>query len=79
MPGFQFDQSKTFEENCQAFIDELETRDAELAAVLRENWDQLMTIVQGGESSSRNRADFNAVISAALDELIHEPETDEVA
>lgn len=79
MPGFQFDQSKTFEENCQVFVDELETRDAELASILRENWDQLLTVVQSGESSSRNRADFNAAISTALDELIHELETDEVA
>ena len=78
MPAFQFDQLKTFEENCQAFISELESRDADLAAILRENWDQLLTVVQNGESSSQNRSAFNATISAALDKLTEEANQEEV-
>lgn len=77
MTGFQFDQSKSFEENCKTFIDELETHDAELAGILRRNWYQLLSVVQGGESSSRNRTEFNTAIASALDELIERPDAGE--
>ena len=40
MPDFQFDQSKAFAENCDTFLTELEAQDAEMALILRANWDQ---------------------------------------
>jgi hypothetical protein len=70
MSDFRFQQSKSFEENSQAFLDELETQDSELANILRQNWDQMLAIVTDGQSSSSDRTEFNRAIGTALDALL---------
>ena len=67
---FRFDDAKSFSENCDAFISSIEKIDAEMAAILRDNWDALVAIVREGERSSRARSHFNAAVASALDSAV---------
>ena len=70
MTDLRFDDTKTFEENCDAFLATLEGIDAEMAAILRENWDALVAVVCEGERDSKARGAFNSAIATALDALL---------
>ena len=67
MPSFRFDENKSFEENCDAFLEAIETDDAEMAAILRGNWNALAPVVQEGDRDSKARAQFNTTVAAILD------------
>ena len=69
MTDFSFDANKSFSENCEAFLTELETVDAEMAVILCDNWDALVTIVREGERDLRLRAQINTTVARALDNL----------
>lgn len=69
MADFQFDEDKSFADNCQALLDTLESEDPEMAAILRANWEALVSIVGEGERDPKARAEFNAKVAAALDAL----------
>ncbi|MDH4099754.1 MAG: hypothetical protein OEV28_04190 [Nitrospirota bacterium] len=64
-----FDEAKSFSENCEAFLSSLEIIDAAMAAILRDNWDALVTIVQNGQRDSKTRSEFSAKVATALDAL----------
>ena len=51
----------------------LENVDADMASILRDNWDVLITIVRNGERDARARTDFNAKVAEALDTLVKWP------
>lgn len=67
--SFQFDASKSFDENVAAYLDVLEVIDAQMAAILRENAALLAAIVRDGERDPSARGEFNSLIAAALDSL----------
>ena len=68
--GFSFDTSKSFGDNFDAFLAELESVDKELVAVLRANADLLAEVVHNGERDPIARAKLNAEIAKALDALV---------
>lgn len=70
---FRFDDSKSFEENCEAFLGAIDADDPEMATILRGNWDALVAIVREGERDSKVRGEFNAKVSSALDTLVAKP------
>lgn len=69
MVDFYFDEGKSFDENCKAFLDEVEAGDPEMAAILRDNWNALVVIVREGERNTRAREEFNASVLDALNAL----------
>ena len=71
MTNFHFDEHKSFAENCEAFLNAIKADDPEMAAILRDNWDALSTIVQeGGGTNSQTRRGLNAKVAIALDALV---------
>lgn len=66
---FRFDESMSFAENCEAFLQALESDAPEMANILRDNWDALVVIVQEGDRDLGARSDFNAKVALALDAL----------
>jgi len=68
--NFRFDDTKSFSENCDTFLSCLEIIDAEMAAILRNNWDTLVAIVHDGERNSKLRGEFNSKVAMALDLLV---------
>lgn len=70
MADFRFDDAKSFAENCDAFLTTLEAIDAEMASILRDNWDALVAVVREGERDSKARGEFNASIATALDTFV---------
>jgi len=71
---FRFDETKSFSENCEAFLSSIESIDAGMAAVLRDNWDLLSAIVQEGERDAKVRGEFNTKVAMALDSLVRPAE-----
>ena len=71
MPSFRFDKNKSFKENCDAFLEAIKTDDAEMAAILRDNWNALVPVVQEGERDSKSRAEFNTNVAAILDARVN--------
>ena len=69
MANFQFDDTKTFEENSEAFLVALEHIDAKMTGILRDNWDTLVSLIHEGQRDLRARGEFNATIASALDAL----------
>lgn len=67
---FRFDDSKSFQENGDAFLDAVDADDPEMSIILRENWDALVAVVCEGERNSRARGEFNAKVTLALDALV---------
>lgn len=71
--SFAFDGTKLFDDNFQAFLEELEAVDKEMAAILRANADALAKVVRDGDRDSNARAAFNTEIAKALDALVAPP------
>ncbi len=67
MADFRFDESKSFERNCETFLEAIKADDPEMAAILHDNWDALVAVVRAGERDSKARGEFNAKVAAALD------------
>jgi len=67
---FLFDDTKSFAENCTAFLEQVKTFDSEMASILQDNWDIFLSIVHHGERNSGARSDFNTYVAKALDSLI---------
>lgn len=67
--GFEFDGTKSFDENFDAFLDFLKNVDEDMAGILRANVPTLAMIVRDGERDANARAAFNAAIANALDAL----------
>ena len=70
MYGFQFNESDSFANNWEAFLKELESFDAEMAAILRANKEKLAAICNGGDRDLQARGTFNAAVQKALDDLL---------
>lgn len=70
MPGFNFGETDSFEKNWESFLSEMESADAEMAAILRANKAHLTAIVRQGNRNAAARAEFNAKIMQALDEFL---------
>jgi len=70
MADFRFDESKSFKENCKVFLETLKSEDAEMAAILADNWDALVAIVREGERDSKARGELNSSVASALDALV---------
>ncbi len=68
--NLRFDEAESFSGNCEAFLAQLEEVDAEMATILRGNWDALVTIVREGERDSKARTEFNAKVASTLDALV---------
>lgn len=68
--SFTFDGSKSFDENFEAFLTELESVDKEMAAIPRSNAAALANVVRDGERDANARAAFNTEIAKALDALV---------
>lgn len=68
MPEVQFNDSKSFDENVEAFLQSMESSDAEFGKILRDNIDCLKGAFDDStRRAARNR--FNTNIVAALDEI----------
>ncbi len=67
---YRFDDSKSFKENCEAFLEAVNADDLEMATILRGNWDALVAIVHEGQRDSKARGDFNVKVVSALDALL---------
>ncbi|MCZ7641509.1 MAG: hypothetical protein M5U33_00510 [Pseudorhodoplanes sp.] len=59
-----------FEKNWESFFFEMESVDAEMAAILRANKTHLSAIVRQGSRNASARAEFNAKIMHALDDFL---------
>jgi hypothetical protein len=70
MPAFRFDGTGTFEENWSALMAELQSLDADMAAILAANKERLAAIVRQGQRNTNARASFNAEVVTALDALL---------
>jgi hypothetical protein len=70
MPGFRFGETDSFDKNWESFLSEMESADADMAAILRANKTQLSEIVRQGNRNPQARAEFNAKIMQALDEFL---------
>lgn len=68
--AFGFDKTKSFEENCEAFLEAVTAVDPEMATILRNHWEELASIVSEGQRDSRARSDFNEKVSSDLDSLL---------
>lgn len=68
--SFVFDGSKSFDENFEALLTELESVDKEMAAILRSNTATLAKVVHDGERDANARAAFNTEIATGLDALV---------
>ena len=79
MLGYLFDDSKSFSENCQAFLETVKSDDPEMAAILRDNWDALGAVVREGERDLKARGEFNSDVAAALDSLAKTAESKDSA
>lgn len=69
MPEIQFDDSRSFDENVEAFLQTMESSNAEFGKILRDNIDCL----RGAFDDSTRRVarnEFNNNIVASLDELL---------
>lgn len=71
--SLRFDEAESFADNCSALLAHLEKVDAEMATILRGNWDALVAIVREGERDSKARGEFNAKVASALDALVVKP------
>lgn len=71
--SLRFDEAESFADNCEAFLARLEEVDAEMATILRGNWDALVAIVREGERDSKARGELNATVASALDALVAKP------
>jgi len=69
-PELQFDDKKSFKENTETFLGNIEKYDPEMGIILRENWDALIAVVSEGERDSKARVDFNAAICTALEKIL---------
>ena len=70
IPNFRLDQNKSFAENSGAFLETVSAQDPDMGAILRANWDALITILREGERDHKARREFNAKVTSALDALI---------
>lgn len=68
--NFRFDESKSFEENSEAFLEAIEASDPEMTTIMSSNWNALVVMVLEGERDTKARCDFNAKIALALDALV---------
>lgn len=73
---FQFDGSKSFDQNFESFLSVLEGIDEEMAKILRADATALAAVVHDGERDSSARAAFNAAVATTLDALV-EPDRDQ--
>ena len=44
-------------------------QDAEMSAILRDNWDVLVGITSAGNRDSERRSEFNEKVASALEEI----------
>lgn len=72
MPSFRFDKTKTFKENVDDFLAEIEGEDTEMAAILRTNMDKLEQMVRAGDRNASARASFNASVIDSLEHLLNQ-------
>jgi hypothetical protein len=70
MADFHFDESKSFAENCVAFLEMSNSDCPDNAAILANNWDALFTVVWEWERDSKALGDFNTKVASALDALV---------
>lgn len=71
--SLRFDEAESFADNCEAFFERLKEVDAEMATILRGNWDAIVAIVHDGERDSKTRGELNAKVASALDALVAKP------
>ncbi len=69
MADFRFDDNKSFDENCEAFLEVIKADDAEMAAILRNNWNALVSIVRERERDLNARSEFNTNVATVLDAI----------
>ena len=71
--SFSFDDTKSFDDNLNLFLDEMDKDDPEMSAILRAN---LSTISNAHDDQSRRaaRIRFNGAVKVALDALLIEPD-----
>lgn len=74
--SFAFDGSKSFEENFEALLSELESVDKEMGAILRSNTTALARVVRDGERDANARAAFNTEIATVLEALVAPADND---
>lgn len=70
MAEFRFDESKSFAENCEAFLESIEPDAPEMASILRDNWDTVVAVVRRGRRDLEARGKFNSKVAIALDALV---------
>lgn len=70
LESFRFDEAKSFSDNCGALLANLEKVDADMAVILRDNWDTLVAVVRQGERDYQVRGEFNSKVASALDLLL---------
>lgn len=75
--SFEFDANKTFADNFELFLEELELVDKEMALILRANAGVLEKVVRNGERDFNARASFNTGVAMALDALAASPASNE--
>jgi hypothetical protein len=68
--AFRFNENKAFADNCRTFLEKLRSDDAEMAAILLDNWDLLATVVREGQRDLKARGEFNSKIASTLDMLL---------
>lgn len=68
--SLRFDEAKSFSENCGAFLASLDKVDADMAIILRDNWEALVAVVREGERDPKARGEFNSKVASVLDSLL---------
>ena len=77
MTVFTLDESKRFHDNAIAFLESAKKIDPDMAKILEDNWEKLLSVVRTGERDTKARTTFNESIAAALDEILSQEAEDE--
>lgn len=73
MAVFKFDESKNFDANLAAFLDHMDSVDAELGAVFREHAPKLAGVSDANRKKARDA--FNKAVAASLEQMLAKAKT----
>ena len=70
MTKVNFDENKTFQENCDAFLESLKSADPEMAGILKDHWNDLAAIRDEDKTDTKERGEVNSSVASKLDALV---------
>lgn len=69
MTAFRFDESKGFDQNLEAFLDHMASKDPQMEAIFRAHVAKLKGVIDDARRRAV-RSEFNVSVKSSLDELL---------